>query len=112
MGGARADFVCNYSRASVRLTHLDPLSRAIKYNPDGSFPMTVKQINAISPILLPKIELSDREVNYLVAFLSSVHYQPNDLDAIIPKPVLSGLPRPGQLTGGVRNVDAHGPDPP
>lgn len=72
--------------------HLDPLSRANKYNPDGSFTMSLKQINAISPILLPKIELSDREVNYLVAFLASVDYQLDDIDAIIPKTVPSGLP--------------------
>jgi len=72
--------------------HLDPLSKANKYHADGSFAMSVKQIDAVSPILLPKIELSDREVNYLVAFLSSLDYQPDDLDALIPKTVPSGLP--------------------
>jgi cytochrome c peroxidase len=72
--------------------HLDPLSRANKYNPDGSFEMTVKQINAISPILLPRTELSDREVSDLIAFLASLEYEPNGLDALIPKSVPSGLP--------------------
>ena len=72
--------------------HLDPLSTANNYNPNGSFAMTVKQINAISPILLPRIELSDREVNDLMAFLASLEYQPNDFDALIPRSVPSGLP--------------------
>jgi cytochrome c peroxidase len=72
--------------------HLDPLSRSNRYKPDGSFAMTVKQIDAISPILLPRIEVSDREVNDIIAFLTSLEYEPTDLDAIIPRSVPSGLP--------------------
>jgi hypothetical protein len=54
--------------------------------------MTVRQINAISPILLPRIELSDREVNDLIAFLASLAYEPKDITALIPDSVPSALP--------------------
>ncbi len=72
--------------------HLDPLSRANKYKPDGSFAMTVRQINAISPILLPRIELSSREVNELLAFLASLEYEPRNLEDLVPRTVPSELP--------------------
>lgn len=74
--------------------HLDPLSNAKKYRPDGSFAMTVRQINAVSPILLPRIELSSREVNELMAFLASLEYQPRNSEDLIPKTVPSELPVP------------------
>jgi cytochrome c peroxidase len=72
--------------------HRDPLSRANTYNPDGSFAMTVKQINAISPILLPRTELSDRDVKDLIAFLAALEYAPKDVTALTPSSVPSALP--------------------
>ncbi len=71
--------------------HLDPLEKADKYKRDGSFAMSIKQINAISPILSRRLQLSEKEVNYLLAFLSALNYQPMNVDALVPKSVPSGL---------------------
>jgi hypothetical protein len=72
--------------------HLDPLFRARKYRADGSFAMRVAEIRALSPILLPEIELSSREVNDLMAFLASLEYNPKELAELIPSSVPSELP--------------------
>ena len=64
--------------------HLDPLH--------GSVAMNVRQISAISPLLLPKLRLSDREVDDLLAFLSALDFQPADRDRLVPERVPSGLP--------------------
>jgi cytochrome c peroxidase len=72
--------------------HFDPLSRAKKFRPDGSFAMTVEQISALSPVLVPRIELSNREVDELIAFLASLEYQSEKLEDVIPSAVPSELP--------------------
>jgi cytochrome c peroxidase len=78
-------------RGAIKV-HFDPLASAKKFKPDGSFAMTVDQISALSPILVPGIELSDREVNELFMFLTSLEYQPKRLEDVIPSAVPSELP--------------------
>jgi len=72
--------------------HLNPLDRADKYNDDGSFAMSRDQIDSISSALVPRIVLSDRELETLIAFLSSLDFEPTNLSVIVPKHVRSGLP--------------------
>ena len=75
--------------------HLNPLDRADKYNDDGSFAMNRDQIDSISSALVPRIVLSDRELETLIAFLSSLDFEPTNLSVIVPKHVPSGLPVDG-----------------
>jgi cytochrome c peroxidase len=85
----------NGSEPSLRgaiIRHLDPLDKANKYNPDGSFALSLKQINAVSQVLLSRIELSEKEIDALIAFLTSLDYEPKDVDIFVPKNVPSGLP--------------------
>jgi cytochrome c peroxidase len=72
--------------------HLNPLDRADKYNYDGSFAMSRDQIDSISSALVPRIVLSDRELETLIAFLSSLDFEPTNLSVIVPQDVPSGLP--------------------
>lgn len=72
--------------------HLDPLAEAGWYNDDGSFAMSLDHINSISTVLLPKIDVTDEEVDWLIAFLSSLEYEPTNMEAIVPSTVPSGLP--------------------
>lgn len=77
-------------RGAIR-KHLDPLDDADKYNRDGSFAMTVEQIDSVSTILLPRIDLTEEEIDQLIAFLATLDYEPSHVEAIVPKAVPSGL---------------------
>jgi cytochrome c peroxidase len=78
------------------IRHLDPLDKADKYNPDGSFALNIRQINAVSSVLLPNTQLSEKEIDFLLTFLTALDYRPTNVDDIVPKSVPSGLPI-GQL---------------
>ncbi len=78
-------------RAAI-IRHFDPLEKATKYNPDGSFAINIRQINAVSPVLVPSIRLSEKETGSLLSFLSALDYQPTNVEDIVPKSVPSGLP--------------------
>jgi cytochrome c peroxidase len=72
--------------------HLEPLKDSDKYRDDGSFTMSLDQIESISPVLLPEIILSEEEIDLLICFLSSLDFEPNNVDMIVPMKVPSGLP--------------------
>jgi hypothetical protein len=62
--------------------------------------MTVEQIQAISPILVGRLMLSDHDVIDIVAFLRSLEdRQAAKLEEIIPETVPSGLPVSRPQTG-------------
>src|SRR5207302_5520502 len=72
--------------------HFEVLERADKYNPDGSFAMSIQQINAVSPLLFPRPQISTAEMDDLLAYLSALTYQPTHLETLGPRAVPSGLP--------------------
>ena len=72
--------------------HLELLKNSDKYRDDGSFEMSLDQIESISPVLVPKITLSEKEIHSLISFLSSLDFEPHNVDMIVPKRVPSGLP--------------------
>jgi len=73
--------------------HLDPLYYADKYRESGAFMMSLNQIEAISPLLTPKIQLSRDEVYALKAFLNALEDgSPSNIKEIVPASVPSGLP--------------------
>lgn len=78
-------------KAALR-RHLQPLDKADKYNDDGTFAMNLDQINSISPALVPRIVLSEKEIDKLISFLSSLDFEPTNIEEIVPKNVPSGLP--------------------
>ena len=90
-----APYFHNGSEPSLRgaiKRHFEALERADKYNPDGSFAMSIRQINAVSPILFPKPQMSEKELDHVIAFLSALDYQPTEVETLVPKAVPSGLP--------------------
>lgn len=73
--------------------HLDPLFYADKYRESGAFMMKLDQIEAISPVLFPRIRLSGSEIDALKAFLHTLEDgEPSAIEEIIPASVPSGLP--------------------
>jgi hypothetical protein len=54
--------------------------------------MSRDQIDSISLALVPRIVLSDRDLETLIAFLSSIDFEPTNVSVIVPEHVPSGLP--------------------
>jgi cytochrome c peroxidase len=74
------------------IRHLNPLEKAGTYRANGAFALDRDQIDSISPILVPKVDLSDREVREIVVVLSTLDSQSRDRDQIVPSRVPSGIP--------------------
>lgn len=53
--------------------------------------MSRAQIDSISSALVPGLALSDRELDAFIAFLSSLDFEPTNINVIVPKHVPSGL---------------------
>jgi cytochrome c peroxidase len=72
--------------------HVDPFRYADQYEESGAFSMNLAQIGAISPILETKLQLSEDEVDLIIAFLGTLE-DPGlkFIDRIIPASVPSGL---------------------
>jgi cytochrome c peroxidase len=73
--------------------HLDPLSRADKYEDSGVFTMNIEQIKSVSCVLSQGVSLSELETSALLEFLKTLEDFPSKIiDQIIPESVPSGLP--------------------
>lgn len=73
--------------------HIDPLFYADKYDETGGLILNPAQIDAISPILLPKIRLTHADIQSLISFLTTLE-DPGyaHVDKLVPASVPSGLP--------------------
>lgn len=90
-----ANFGYDGSKPTLRgaiARHCTPLEKADKCNPDGSFALNIKQISAVSPVLVPTIQISEGDIGDLRAFLAALSYLPTDIDIIVSRSVPSGLP--------------------
>jgi len=72
--------------------HLNPIEHASEYLPDGSFAMEKDQIESISPVLMPKINLTHEEIGSVISFLKALESRSRELSQIVPHSVPSGLP--------------------
>ncbi|MCI5073970.1 cytochrome c peroxidase [Oricola sp.] len=86
--------------------HADPLQYADKYAESGEPLLQIDEIDSVSPILLIRVELARREIDYLVAFLMALEDDGIDrLEGVVPLGVPSQLPI--HSTSGAGDIRGH-----